>query len=503
LNKNVLRAFKIPPLVLFASVLLLAGGELAAGTSLAFVSLMVVALVSIGITYNQLGGLATFSGIMFITFAMRNIVISQFAKVFLFEAADKNLESPQLTISVYAVFYLFAMLGVYLFGEFRFDLPRPIEPTTQTRLGLLYAFALPFGIIGVVLTAIYGANYQSEANAQYGPQHALGIALAPLLLFAVVLAVDMRLKKTNGRHSFGLLALIPWAGATFIGLSDSVRVASLMPTVVYFGACHLRGYRFRMRHYGAAFVGLSFFGFFLSPFLLYARGFTANQRFTDRIEITLNLLRTIHDPRMLANLAGEHIMRSTVLREQYYDAPGTYTLSRFSLIQADSIVVAACANGLHYGLVPTEIDLRKSIPSFLDKNKPRYDSGQDYIGRITGMAGDASDVTAPAISAVGDSYGAFGWLGVILFPFLGFPLYFSVYESIFDFSRPWGTVAFGMSFVSFGEMMINRYIPLLVRDPLIILGFSYLLAWIIGFVPVRADHRAGARVESLPAVSGD
>jgi hypothetical protein len=494
-----LRAYKIPPLALFVTVLLLAGGELAAGTSLAFVSMMMVALVSIGLTYNQVGGLGTFSGIMFIAFAMRNIVISQFAKVLLFEPADKNLEAPQLTIAVYAVFYLFAMVGSYLFGNFRFKLPRPIEPTTQSRLGLLYAIALPLGAIGVVLTAVYGAAYQSDENIQYGPQHALGIALSPLLLFAVVLAVELRLRKTKGRHSFGVLAFIPWLGATFIGFSDSVRTALLLPTVVYFVACHLRGYRFRLRHYALGIVGLASFTFFLSPFLLYARGFTANQRFTDRIQITLDILRTVHNPRILETAVEAQVERTNAEREQYYDAPGTFTLSRFSLIRADSNVIYATANGFHYGLIPTEIDLLRSIPSFLYKNKPRYEGGQDYIGRISGISGDASGVTAPAISAVGDSYGAFGWAGVVLFPFLCFPLFFSVYESIFDFARPWGTVAFGASFVYFGELMVGRYIPLLIREPLLIIAFSYFLALIVGFVPVRADRRTSGAVETLPA----
>jgi hypothetical protein len=499
----VLRAYKIPPLLLFAIVLMLAVCELAEGTSLAFVFMMVVALLSIGLTYNLLGGLGTFSGIMFITFAARNIVISQFAKVFLLEAADKNLEAPQLTISIYAVFYLFAMLGCYMFGNFRFKLPQPIEPTTRTRLGLLYAIALPLGIVGVIFTAIYGANYQSAENTEYGWQHAVGNALAPLLLFAIVLAVDLRLKKTAGRHSFGFLAFIPWIGASFIGICDSVRTAVLMPTVVYFLTCHLRGYRFRIRHYATALAGLAFFAAFLSPLMLFARGLTRDQRFMDRIRITLNIIQSIHDPRELTSSVEGGVEQSGMQREQYYDAPGTFTLSRFSLIKADSIVIAACADGFHYGLEPTRIDLLKSIPSFLYKNKPRDESGQDYIGRISGMSEDAQGLTAPAISAVGDSFGAFGWPGVILFPFLCFPLFFDVFESIFDFSRPWGTVAFGMCFVYFGEMMVNRYLPLLIRNPLLIIGFSYLLTAVLELVPVRSDREFDTSSDPLPDVSGD
>jgi hypothetical protein len=497
------RGLKIPMVALLATVLLLAAAEVGEGTSLAFVSMMAIALVCIGVTYNELGGLGTFSGIMFITFALRNIVISQFAKVVLCEAADKNLEAPQLTITIYALFYFFAMLGVFLFGKFRFQLPRPAEPTTQTRLGMLYAVALPLGALGVVLTAIAGSAYESDADVQYGPQHAIGVALTPLLLFALVLAVDMRLKKTRGKHSFGLLALIPAAGASFIGFSNSQRTAVLLPGVVYFLACQLRGYRFRIRHYAAALFGVAFFFLLLSPLMVYSRVFIRDQPFVDRVETTWNLLHTFHDPRDLEEAVEERIEQSASEREQYYSRPGTYTLSRFALIRADSDVIAACAHGFHYGLKPTKIELLKAVPSFLYKKKPRYESGQDYIGRVSGLSGDARDVTYPQISAVGDSYGAFGWFGVILFPFFAFPLFFSVYESLFDFTRPWGTVAFGIGFITFGELMLERYIPLLIRDPLIIVGFSYFFSWIIGLVPTRADREFHGRAEQLAGASAD
>ncbi|MGB7171715.1 MAG: hypothetical protein WBD32_22100, partial [Acidobacteriaceae bacterium] len=93
------------------TVLALAVGELACGTSLYFVTMMTIAMLSIGFTYNLLGGLSTFSVIIFAAFALRTIVISQFAKVLLFEAADRNLAVPGLTITIYAVFYCSAMIG--------------------------------------------------------------------------------------------------------------------------------------------------------------------------------------------------------------------------------------------------------------------------------------------------------------------------------------------------------------------------------------------------------
>ena len=133
-----LRSYKISPLSLIAVISCLMVGEIASGTSIYFVTMMAVAMLSIGLTYNLLGGLSTLSGMIFAMFALRTIVISQIAKVLLFEAADKNLEAPELTIYIYAMFYLSAFVGVLFLGKIRLRLPKPMEPTTIDQENIIY-----------------------------------------------------------------------------------------------------------------------------------------------------------------------------------------------------------------------------------------------------------------------------------------------------------------------------------------------------------------------------
>ena len=474
--------------MLFGSLAFLVIGELACGTSLYFAAMMSVAMLSIGVTYNLLGGLSSFGGILFAGFALRTIVISQFGKVLLLEAADKNLEVPQLTITVYAVFYLSAMLGTYVYGRTRLRLPKPWEPETSAHSTVLYSISVTGGLIATVVYETYVNSVQAGEAETFDSTRNIALALTPLLLFSLILAVDMRMKKTNGQHSFGIAALIPWLAGALVGFVDSVRTTMLVPSVVYAVTCYLRGYRWRRRHYVAFIMGGLIFVVIISPLILYSRSYVRGTPLTERFYKSFYMLATFHDPAQLAASVETAVEESTASREQYFSVPGTYMLSRFSLIRADSNVIEACAHGIHYGFGAIRIEVVNAIPTFLYKNKPRNLTGQDYIGRISGMTGDNVDVGYPQISAVGDSYGAFGWAGVVLFPFLCFPIVFVIFESMFDISRPWGTVALGTAMFIFSEFMLDRFLPLVIRTPVYLVLLSYCVGWIARMVPAGGDR---------------
>lgn len=484
----VVRAYRIPPLVLLGCVLGLAGGELASGTSLNFVSMMTIAMLSIGITYNQLGGLSSFSGIIFTAFALRTIVISQFAKVALWEAADKNLEVPALTISIYAVFYFSAMLGVWAFGHLRFRLPKPLEPSEKD-IYPLYAICLSIGLAASLAVEFYTSAYSSD-ETNFNQTRSLGIAFAPLLLLALVVAVDRRIRSTEGRHSFGLAAAVPWLAAVFFGFIDSVRTAMLAPSIVYVAVCFLRGYRFRLRHYIAMGAVVLLFFTVISPLALYSRGLVAGRTLRNRVLFSYQALSVLNDRSALMAETDQ----TQGSREEYFSRRGTYVLSRLSLIRADSTIVDAAAGGARYGFMPTLIAAAEAVPRFLYKNKPTYTNAQDYIGHFAGMAPDGLTNTYTQFSAVGDSFGAFGWLGVILFPFFVFPLIFIIYESMFDLSQPWGTVMLGMMFFGFGEMMVHRSVGMILRDPI----YLVLLSYLIGGIAKGVSKPARATFSSMP-----
>lgn len=474
------RPFKIPTSVLFVAITLLAIGETAAGTSPFFVVVMAATLFCIGITYNLLGGVSTISGIAFAGFASCTIVISQFAKVIFFEAADKTLESPELTIKVYFVFYFCALIGVFVYGRLRVRLPRPLEPVTVAQANLQYAISL---VVGLAASLIYESYELSLNPAQRASMvHSLGLAFSALLLFSIVLAVQARIRTTNGRHSFGMKAFIPWMASMFFGFIETSRGHIIISSVVYGFTCYLSGYKFRAKHYLAAALGLVLFAYAISPFEIYSRGPMRALEFRDRLYEGFHLALTVPDWTVVSAASSAGVQSGS--REEYFERPGTFVLSRLSAIRADSNMINACAGGFHYGFTALKIDMLRNLPRFIYKDKPDTD-GAAYTGRVTGINSDEVENGEFLITAVSDSYGAFGWLGVIVVSLLGFPTAFILFESMFDVRKPWGIVAAGSFCFQFAQASTSGLIALAVRAPLSILLLSYVVGVIVRMIPVK------------------
>lgn len=494
-----LRAFKIPPLVLFASVISIALAQLAEGTDLYFMAMMALTLLCIGAVYNMLEGLSTLSGMAFAAMGLRWVVISQIAKIAVLQPADKYLDNPGLTVSVYAVFFVSLVVGVYFYRNTHVRLPAVWEPRSSTHTIILYAVALPVGIVGEIIFNIYNNAYSNaESTTQYNSSRSIGLALAAFVLFSLVLAVDRRIRKTNGRHSFGLTAFVPWAFATFAGFINTQRELILEPTVLYFLACYFRRYRFRTRHFLALGCILAAFNFFISPLELYTRAAIRGERLQDRIYTSVHTLMTARWDQLQAAAEAAPLL-NTDEGSDYYNLPGTKVLGRLSEIRMDSNLIAACATQ-HYGFTAIRIDLLEDIPRFLDKKKPDYGSA-DYLGRVAGVTGDLEVHSEPSFTMVSDSFGAFSWMGVVLVPLIVLPLTFRLYESMFDISRPWGTVALVSSVMLMPEGGVGRLVAImLIRLPLYLIIASWTTGLITSLIPTRGDSAPAIRsVSPLPS----
>jgi len=478
-----LSPFKIPASVLCGTVALLAVGEIATGTQPFFVACMAATLLSIGVTYNILGGLSTISGIAFAGFASCTIVISQFAKVILMEAADKTLESPELTIEVYFVFYLCAMIGCFVYGRLRVRVPKPLEPKTVAQVNLQYGISVSVGVAASLVYEIYEASLNPAERASQA--HSIGLAFSTLLLFSIVLAVQSRIGSTQGKHSFGIKVFVPWFATVFFGFIETSRGHMLLPTLVYAFTCFASGYRFRRKHYLAAILGAAVFVLVISPFEIYSRGPMRQLEFRDRLYEGVHLALTLPDWSTVKESSSSGVESGS--REEYYERPGTFVLSRLSAIRADSNMINASAGGFRYGFTALKIDLLRSLPRFLYKNKPDTD-GAAYTGRVTGINSDQVENGEFLITVISDSFGAFGWLGVIVTSLLGFPTAFILYESMFDIRKPWGIVAAGGFFYQFTQISMSGLIALTLRAPLAILAVSYLVGMIVRMIPIQGDE---------------
>jgi hypothetical protein len=473
----------LSPLTLFAAVSLAAAGELAVGTSALFTALAAATLLCAGATYNLLGGLGTIRGMAFATFAACTIVISQFAKVIFWEPADNMLEAPQLTIEVYFAFFVFVFIGCFITRDLRVQLPKPVEAETTAQANLHYFISLTAGIAANLIYEYYESSSYSEDRSSAA--HSLGLALSPLLLYSIVLAVKRQIKVTLGRHSFGPRVFVPWLAMSFFGFVETSRAHLMLSTLAYGVTCHMNGFRFRKVHYAAACLGAFAFIVFVSPFEIGSRGPMREVGLIDRIGEGILLVKLA--PQQEEMSEADHASNAAQVREEYFAHPRTGILSRLSAIRADSNMIAACSGGFHYGFTALKMDALRSLPRSIARGKPDTD-GAAYTGRVTGINPDEVENGEAMITVIGDSFGAFGWLGVASVGLLVFPAILTLYQNVFDMNAAWGAVASVDLIVQISQVSLGGLIGVAIRVPLTIVLMSYLVNLAAKAIPVRGDR---------------
>jgi hypothetical protein len=270
------------------------------------------------------------------------------------------------------------------------------------------------------------------------------------------------------------------------GLIRTSRGQILLPSIVYLLTCFTSGYRFKRKHYIVTAAGLILFLEFISPLEIYARYSMSGSDFSSRTASVIDSIRTRPSWETLREFSQGGAQTGS--REEYFDRPGTFVLSRLSAIRADSNMISATSTGFHYGFTALKIDALHNVPHFLYKNKPEEDAAW-YLGRVTGINTDNVENTEAMITAISDSYGAFSWLGVVVVGGLAFPGCLVLYDSLFDLKKPWGVVALGSFAYPFAEVNMGGLLPILTRNPLSVIALSYVVGGLVSMIPAKGDQK--------------
>lgn len=483
----------LSPLLVFVVVAVVLTGELLSGTNLYFACMASLAVLCACVTYNFLGGLGSMSGIAFTRFALSTLVISQVGKVLVLERADLNLDTPQVVISVYALFFFSAMLGTMMFSRLRVPLPRPAEPETPTQAQYLYVVALIGGLVGMTLGFLSGFRGEEGAKSL---THGISLILNNLLPLSLVLAVDHRIRSTDGRRIFGWMALWPAIVMELTAFLWGSRTGFVVPIAAVFLTGYLRNFSFRKRHIATG-AGLAFVFFsFVSPFYLSSRSVRESPTFA---ELASSMFQSLEQaPSQWSTIKYQVGSEATEddRAVNYFSNPSAVTLNRFALIGPDSTLISACATGFHYSFTSLKLDVFANIPRILYRNKPDIGS-EEYLGQVDGQEAGLEISSHSTITMIADSYGAFDWPGVVVVGFL-LPIAFVIYESMFDMRRPWGTAAAVYMLVGLTEGSMGYVtIDLMIKDPIYILGLSWASMWIVRMIPATGDRVVAVRQDSL------
>jgi hypothetical protein len=486
-----IRKWTLSPLSVFGVAVFMFAGELLAGTNLYFASMASLAVLCVCVTYNVLNGLGSASGIAFTRFALSTLVIAQVGKVLVLERADKNLDTPNVVISVYALFFFSLMVGTMVFSRLRVPLPKPAEPETPTQSRYLYVVTFIGGLAGMALGWL--AWWRGEAGAT-SLAHGVSLILSKLLSFSILLAVDHRIRSTDGRQFFGWMALWPTLVMEVNGFLWASRQGFVEPIAVIFLTCYLRNFSFRKRHMAIAAGLAAIFFAYVSPFYLYSRTGRTSPTAGELASTMIETLRMAPSQWSTIKYQVSSEVVGNTNSVSYFSSPSAVTLNRFALIGPDSTLISVCATGFHYGFTSLKLDLLSEIPRILYRDKPAIGSEQ-YLGQLDGQEiGSEGGTTYSTITMIADSYGAFNWAGLAISGFLVIPAIFVVYESMFDTRKPWGTLAMvtlliGLTEGSIGHMLIS----LVIKAPVYILALSWVSMWIVRMIPASGDRHVAAK----------
>ena len=142
-------------------------------------------------------------------------------------------------------------------------------------------------------------------------------------------------------------------------------------------------------------------------------------------------------------------------------------------------------------------DFLFAVPRFIYKDKPEYGSS-DLLAQVAGVSVDVAWNPLVSFSLIADSFGAFGWLGVIVVSLFLLPVSFVVFDSVFDITRPWGTVAVPTLMMGLSEASVGRF---LITDVIRGVGYIILLSYAVGILTRMIPTRGDSAPRRMPLIS--
>ena len=401
------------------AIVLLLVLQLWSGTDPAFALLVALFCSLTYLAVKEAGGPATTTGFCIVYLAVQNVLVSQVAKVILWDPADHKLIHPLVTMGVYdrtlAGIYLAAVASRRLGTTRRRPLFAPI--TDPERLKWIAWVSTALFVAGSVSIA-RGSADPGTGEHQYGGLSGI-VGQFNLIGIAVASGTAYMITASKGRRSIGLVNLIS-IGFTFLsGIIGASREGITSAVVLYFVTCFMFRFRFRFIHYAVLIGGICFAQYILFPYALYARGVVRTPDMQKNIQLASGaLLDVISDPLRYQTLPEKTSYDSQVSRVYlYYDKPRS-TLDRFTLIKATDALVDATLRDGTVGMDNITPGFLMPIPRSLYPDKPFFSVSNQLAHREPGLVGKNDHSTGITTGFAGDAFSSYGWAGAFVLPFL-------------------------------------------------------------------------------------
>jgi hypothetical protein len=391
--------------LLLAGCLLVMAAHVVLGADPAVVCLAMIT-VAAGIGAAKHAGFLNIAGLLISLIVFRYIGFPLIGKLLFLQPLDANLEQPLGSVAA-------VMLGVsaYLAGLLPvagMDVKRALlVPTTDhRRLNSISVVAMAVGCaanFGMALHA--GRVYTGITVANF---------FAPFLHLALVSAIAAELCKSGRRRSWNFWVLSIVLVEVVFAMVRNSRMSLVEILLCYIVTLSAFQGKANWRRIGLTGLAAMLLVLAATPVMLYVRGMRSNLTWTQRIEATLEAVADWRTA--IAHLqAIEQFQEGHGFYLDYYGSPQNI-LERVSLINHVDVMKSATDRHGPVGGKDLHIAFARSLPRIVVPDKPVGFSHGSWLNcRANIECVEESFATVPLIA---NGYAAFGWAGVIFYPFL-------------------------------------------------------------------------------------
>ena len=467
--------------------------QLLQGTNPTFALFAAAYIVVAAIAFNVAGGFTRTTGAFVFFNAVLSVIVGFCVKAYLGEPADSNLQSPNLTISVYLAGMCMMLVAVYL--SRRLSAKRPLlgkmvtDANMQTATvgcmvtGFLIFFAgfvVPGGN-GTVLSALNQIN-------RFFPM-------------AVMLGVLNVIRRSGGTRSVSFPILV---SATFMfvtGILGFSKEAMIVPFVCWLMAAASQRYRIsRFQLGGIVFVGFLIF-YYLVPYAQYGRTYREEGE-PFNIEATISLLSNLDYVREQYYETSTEALEERV--QGYFNSAQGF-FDRLEMISIDDALIHHTEQFGTFGFTPVIQSFQNVVPHFIWPDKPSLLSGNVYAHEV-GLLAEEDSSTGVSFSSTSVAFHLLGWRGIFLLAPAIWLLLFTIFDSLCGDVRkaPWGLLVTVLFAHAAPEGDINSIIYMCFY-----VGFAIVFAAVMGayVMPVLGTFfigpegiilRRGAPIRAIP-----
>ena len=463
--------------LLIGGALVLLLSQLASGTEQVFAELVFVFVVLSGITVNLLGGLNTLGGLCVAAMSLKMVIISQIAKVILWQPAHERLETPLETITVLLVGMTGICLAAALTAPVKF---RRNLLTTQVDAEALQALSIVLTVVGVAVMfgcVLLGGG--EEGGLRVGGVVGVLRQFSFCLGFSIGVGTAYTIVASNGKRLFSIFNAVPFFVSFIFGVLYASKEGMFAPFLyLALAAC---AFKFTVRGvHLVLFLGVALVATFIFyPFAQLARNEVRGYGFKDTIKESGRFM-TEH----FSSWDGFQEMLSPDANgspEQdyynYYRKP-VGLLERMSLIKMADLLTATTLRQGASGWETVTHGFKMMVPRLIYPQKPIWNTGEILAQRV-GMLAEDDESTQVSFGFIPDAFSAFGWWGAAIIPCLLCVGFFLVYKYLLGTLRQsiWGIFFAAQLQHAFTEATIASMTLTMLYTPLMYVALHLALNW--------------------------